>query len=233
MADLVCSLFDLNGIDEKHLAFFRDRMPWEWLDDLAAYIKSHGSFVREDALKGCYVPDETEGPVFIEPDAIIKAGAIVRGPVYISAKAIVSYGAVVRDGSWIMAGCHVGKGSEVRGSILFPDVVCKRQNYVGDSVIGSRVRLFTGARVSNEPLHRSIAKTVSVRWENASIDTGLQKFGCLIGDGSVIGGGATLSHGAIIGRNCIIQHNLAVSGTIPADSEVIARHDPEVRPREF
>lgn len=218
--DLVTSLFDLSNVHEKHRKFLEGRQPWQWLADLMEHLKTFPNRPREDALRHGGECDDSEGPVYIEEGVRLQVGSLVKGPAYISRNTVVAYGAIVRDGCLIMPDSRIGKGCEVRGSIILSNATCKRQNYVGDSVIGNRVRLFTGAKVSNEPLRRHGDPQIMIRWETETIATGLHKLGTLIGDGTTIGCGVTLNHGSVIGRDCAIDHNLVISGAVPHECDV-------------
>jgi NDP-sugar pyrophosphorylase family protein len=105
-------------------------------------------------------------------------------------------------------------------------------NYVGDSILGHKAHLGAGVKISNVKLVRG---NVCVEIEGAPFDTGLRKFGALLGDHTDIGCNAVLNPGSIIGRGAVIYPNVNWRGLLPANMiaknkaavEVVAR-----RPRE-
>jgi acetyltransferase-like isoleucine patch superfamily enzyme len=88
-------------------------------------------------------------------------------------------------------------------------------NYVGDSILGHRAHLGAGVKISNVKL---LPGNVTVEVDGASVDTGLRKFGALLGDGAEAGCNAVLNPGSILGRGAIVYPNVFWRGFLPADS---------------
>jgi bifunctional N-acetylglucosamine-1-phosphate-uridyltransferase/glucosamine-1-phosphate-acetyltransferase GlmU-like protein len=91
-------------------------------------------------------------------------------------------------------------------------------NFVGDSILGHDVNLEAGAIVANYRNERD-APAISFMHANARIDTGVDKFGALVGDGARIGANAVIAPGAfiapgtIIGGLSLLDRGVGVSGS--------------------
>jgi bifunctional N-acetylglucosamine-1-phosphate-uridyltransferase/glucosamine-1-phosphate-acetyltransferase GlmU-like protein len=126
----------------------------------------------------------------------------------------------------------VGNSSELKNAWLFNGAQVPHFNYVGDSILGHKAHLGAGVKISNFKLDGS---NVAVELGGRPRDTGLRKFGALIGDRTDIGCNAVLNPGSIIGRGSILYPNVNWRGVLPpgqiaknrAPLEVVAR---EVRP---
>ena len=65
---------------------------------------------------------------------------------------------------------------------------------------------------------KSDKKPVVVKAAGERIETGLKKFGAMLGDGVEVGCGTVLNPGSVVGKNCIIYPLSMVRGFVPADS---------------
>ena len=137
-----------------------------------------------------------------------------------------------RRPSGLTAICVVGNSCEVVRSILFNEVQIPHFNYVGDSILGFKAHLGAGAVLSN---FKSLSGTITVELNGEPLDTGLSKFGALIGDGAEIGCNAVLNPGSIIGRGAVIYPGVNWRGVLPANMIAKNRATVEVvvlRPRD-
>lgn len=135
------------------------------------------------------------GPAIFGDDCEIRPNAFVRGHV------------LAGDG------VVLGNASEVKQAILFSKVQLPHFNYVGDSILGYGAHLGAGAIVSN---FKSTKEPVKVLWNGEVIETGLRKFGAILGDGVEVGCNAVLNPGTLIGMGTIIYPLTSVRGSIPA-----------------
>ncbi|MBI3191464.1 MAG: UDP-N-acetylglucosamine diphosphorylase, partial [Pedosphaera parvula] len=110
-------------------------------------------------------------------------------------------------------GCVVGNSCELKHSMLFNGCQGPHFNYVGDSILGGKSHLGAGVKISNVKLDHS---NVFVDVDGQPFDTGLRKFGALLGDGAEIGCNAVLNPGSIIGRNAMVYPNTNWRGILPA-----------------
>lgn len=169
--------------------------PWELLEanewklgDLEPTVRGE---VHDDA--------ELRGPVSVEEDATIEAGAVIEGPVLVRASADVGPNAYVRGATLLDTGVHVGHGVEVKNSVVMRGTNIPHLSYIGDSVLGPRVNLGAGTQVANLR-HDGADVRVSVKGER--ISTGRRKFGIVAGPdaktaiNTSLNAGVTLSAGA-------------------------------------
>ena len=147
--------------------------------------------------------------VFAARDAKISNTATVIGPTVIGHGAEIRPGAYIRGSVIIGDGAVIGNSTEIKNSVIFDGAALPHYNYVGDSVIGYRAHLGAGAVISNLRLDK---KSVTIRDGDKKVDTGLRKFGALVGDGAEIGCGAVISPGSIIERGCIVYPLSHVNG---------------------
>jgi len=154
-----------------------------------------------------------KGNVFIGSGSIVEYGTVIKGPAYIGKNCMIGPQAYIRPGTVICDNAQIGR-AEVKGSIIFPSVKAHHVSYIGDSIIGSNVNIAVGVQ------------TLNVRHDNKSIiifsggerhQTGLKKFGAVIGDKCKIGGNCVLNPGTLIGKNCWTYPNVLLKGFYPSD----------------
>jgi acetyltransferase-like isoleucine patch superfamily enzyme len=96
---------------------------------------------------------------------------------------------------------------------------------VGDSILGHKAHLGAGVILSNVKL---VPGNISVEVEGVPFDTGLRKFGALLGDRCEIGCNSVISPGSIIGRGAVIYPSLVWRGILPDNMMVKNRAGQEV-----
>ena len=172
--------------------------------------------VVPDSVPDSVSIDDTAGPICIDDRAIIGECVRIEGPCYIGPGAEVRHGAYVRPNSWLCEGAVLGHASECKHSLLLPGAKAPHFNYVGDSVLGRGVNLGAGCKLSNL---RNDERSVLVRGlTGGEIDSGLRKFGAILGDGVAIGCNGVTNPGVILGVGSNVWPNVTVSGVHPADS---------------
>jgi len=102
-------------------------------------------------------------------------------------------------------------------------------NYVGDSVLGLRVNLGAGVKLSNWKISQD--KHIMLRVGAETIDTGLNKFGAILGDDVEVGCNTVTNPGTVVGARTIIYANATVRGFVPADSVLKVRQQQQITPR--
>ena len=202
-------LFDLGQTEHASL-FDSLGKPWQILPRLAGYLLDN---LRPQQLGQAHGQAVIEGDVFIGEGTVIEAGALICGPVWIGRNCRIGHGATLRGNVIVGDGCVVGHAAELKNSLLFNGCDVPHFNYVGDSVLGHRVHLGAGVMLSN---YRLIRGKVNVRLASGPVDSGLAKFGALIGDRTEIGCNTVLNPGAIIGRDCVLYPNVNFTGVLPA-----------------
>ena len=203
-------LFDLS--QTEHVALFEGvEYPWDPLKRLAEYIRTHLQRVQRH---------QTVGQVHIGPDVsigegtVVEHGAMILGPAIIGRNCQIRHNAYIRENVIIGDDCVVGNSCEVKNSVLFNRAAVPHFNYVGDSILGYRAHLGAGAVLSNIKL---APENIWVEMDGRCIDTGLRKFGALVGDLTDVGCNSVLNPGSIIGRGALIYPNISWRGILPAN----------------
>lgn len=103
----------------------------------------------------------------------------------------------MRGGTYLAGECTIGPGSELKTSFMFPGSKIAHLNFIGDSILGSNVNIEAGAIVANYR-NELDDKTIRILLDGKMIDTGVDKFGALIGDRSRVGANAVIAPGALL-----------------------------------
>ena len=151
--------------------------------------------------------------VYIGEGTVIEPGAYIKGPAWIGAGCEIRQGAYIRENVIVGAGSVIGNSSELKNSVLFAKCQVPHFNYVGDSVLGACVHLAAGVIVSNLKLDGT---TIDVRLGGEVINTGLRKFGALIGDQAEVGCHTVLNPGSVLGRRALVYPNVCWRGVLKA-----------------
>ncbi len=184
------------------------RYPWEALSGIGDLILSLGA-----ELDGMEY-EEISPRVWVHKSAKIAPTAFIGAPCIIGERTEVRHCAFIRGSALIGADCVVGNSCELKNVILFDRVQVPHYNYVGDSILGYRAHMGAGAVTSNV---KSDKTPVVVKGER-EIETGLKKFGAVLGDGVEVGCNSVLNPGTVIGRNTNIYPLSSVRGTVPENS---------------
>ncbi len=166
-----------------------------------------------EVMPGAFVDS---GAVTIGEGARVEPGAYVQGPAYIGAGCVVRHGALVRQNVILCPGSVLGHASEAKNSLFLPQAHAPHFNYVGDSILGHRVNLGAGAKLSN--LTVLSAKdpatgrrpTIHIQVEEVVFDTGLAKLGAILGDDAQTGCNAVLNPGCLVGLRSLVYANLSL-----------------------
>jgi NDP-sugar pyrophosphorylase family protein len=213
-----------NFLDLKQFSFPElfdgEEQVWDALKRLPDFIRQHLKPARLCTTIGVpYIADD----VFIGKGTVIEHGALIKGPAIIGENCQIRSSAYVRGNVIVVNDCVLGNASEFKNSVLFNGVQVPHFSYVGDSILGFKAHLGAGVILSNA---KSMKGNVTVKYGN-DIDTGLRKFGAIIGDGCDIGCNCVLNPGSIIGRNTVLYPNILWRGVCPADSIVKLRQQLE------
>lgn len=183
--------------------------PWEALAGISDYVKALGSTLKEEEYekRGENVWISKEAKVaptaFIGENVIICKGAEIRHCAFIRGNAIVGENAVV------------GNSTELKNVILFNRVQVPHYNYVGDSILGFKSHMGAGSITSNVKSDKTL---VVVKDKDTQYETGLKKFGAMLGDEVEVGCNSVLNPGTVIGKNSNIYPTSCVRGVIPSKS---------------
>lgn len=199
----VNTLLDLSHTQAKSL-LEQVQYPWEALCGIGDQILELGTALGEDYTH----PQET---VWIHKTAKVAPSAFIGEKVIIGPHTEVRHCAFIRGNALIGEGCVVGNSTELKNVILFDGVQVPHYNYVGDSILGYKAHLGAGAITSNVKGDHSL---VVVKNGEERIQTGLKKFGAILGDRAEIGCGAVLNPGTVIGRESNVYPLSMVRGTV-------------------
>lgn len=206
-----CKIKNLYNLDEtiaKEI-FNGCEYPWEVLPKIKDFILELGNNLNtEDYTK-------IGENVWIAKSAKVAPTAYINGPTIIGKDAEIRHCAFIRGNAIVGDGCVVGNSTELKNVILFNKVQVPHYNYVGDSILGCRSHMGAGSITSNV---KSDKKLVIVKNENEQIETGLKKFGAIIGDDVEVGCGSILNPGTVVGRNSNIYPLSSVRGVIAENS---------------
>jgi NDP-sugar pyrophosphorylase family protein len=203
-------LFDLS--QTEHAALFEGcEYAWDALKKLKDYLKTNLRPGLHNICKGeAYIGEQ----VFIGEGTVVEDGVMIKGPAIIGRNCQLRHNAYFREDVIVGDHCVVGNSCELKNVLMFNNCQVPHFNYVGDSILGYKSHLGAGVKVSNVKLDNS---NVMVEIDGKPFDTGLRKFGALIGDGVDIGCNAVLNPGSIIGRDSVIYPNANWRGILPAN----------------
>ncbi len=205
-------------------------LPWEILVSLktrmAALLEEVGPSLPAD------LPDSAviKGAVHIEEGALIEENTFIAGPTYIAAGAEVRFGAYIRGDVYVGAEAVVGHDTEVKHSLLLPGAKAAHFAYVGDSILGRDVNLGAGTKCANVRVDMSKEGLV-VRIEGRSYQTGIRKFGAILGNGVSLGCNSVTNPGTLVGRDTLVYSLANLSGYLPPRSVVKVRQEQRIVPR--
>lgn len=183
--------------------------PWEVLPKIGSFIVKLGETLPEDRY-------ERRGEnVWVARSAKIYPSAYIGGPAIIDEEAEVRHCAFIRGNAIVGKGAVVGNSTELKNVILFNKVQTPHYNYVGDSVLGYKAHMGAGSITSNVKSDKTL---VVVKSAAGSIETGLKKFGAMLGDNVEVGCNSVLNPGSVIGRETNIYPLSRVRGYVPEKS---------------
>jgi NDP-sugar pyrophosphorylase family protein len=203
-------LFDLT--QTEHAALFTDcEHAWDALKLLKVYIEKRVRPNRHSEQRvSVFIGERVE----IGEGTVIEEGVMIKGPAIIGRGCEIRHNAYIREHVIIGDHCVVGNSCEFKHSVLFNHAVVPHFSYVGDSILGHKAHLGAGVKISNVKL---VPGNVTVEKDGIPFDTGLRKFGAMLGDHTDIGCNSVLNPGSIIGRGSVIYPNTNWRGILLAN----------------
>lgn len=199
---------DLNQTMAKELLESKT-YPWEVLPLISEFIVKLGNTLSEEEY-------EKRGEnVWVAKSAKVAPTAFINGPAIIGKEAEIRHCAFIRGNALVGEGAVVGNSTELKNVILFNKVQVPHYNYVGDSVLGFKSHMGAGSITSNV---KSDKKLVVVKGQNVQIETGMKKFGAMLGDEVEVGCGSVLNPGTVVGSHTNIYPLSSVRGVVPSNS---------------
>lgn len=183
--------------------------PWEALPKISDFIMKLGATLPKDEY------EQRGENIWVAYSAKVAPTAYLNGPLIICPNAEIRHCAFIRGSAIVGEGAVVGNSTELKNCIIFQNAQVPHYNYIGDSILGYKSHLGAGAITSNLKSDKSI---VTIPTANGKIDTGLKKFGAIVGDNVEVGCNSVLNPGTVIGRNTNVYPLSMVRGTIPQNS---------------
>lgn len=204
----VKELYSLDETIAKDL-FDGATYPWEVLPKISTFILELGKTLSEEEY------DRVGEDVWIAKSANVFESAYIHGPAIIGKNAEVRHCAFIRGNAIVGEGAVVGNSTELKNVVLFNKVQVPHYNYVGDSILGYKAHMGAGSITSNV---KSDKKLVVVKTSEGTIETGIKKFGAMVGDEVEVGCGSVLNPGTVVGKNSNIYPLSSVRGFVPGGS---------------
>ena len=204
----VCNLYDLSQTMAKDLLESVE-YPWEALPKINDFILELGSKLDQEKY------NKVGEDVWIAKTAKVAPTSYIAGPAIIGENAEIRHCAFIRGKAIVGEGAVVGNSTELKNVILFNKVQVPHYNYVGDSILGFKAHMGAGSITSNV---KSDKKLVVVKNGDNTIETGMKKFGAMIGDEVEVGCGSVLNPGTVVGKNSNIYPLSSVRGVIAKNS---------------
>jgi len=222
--------FDLSDFEYREI-FDKFSNVWEVLPHIKEFIKGvikpNVKHIRKDVevlkttklengailYKGCFLMDDE---IEIKAGAVIEPGALVCGPAIICENAVLRQGAYVRGSVIVGRKSVVGHTTEMKNAIMTSESKAGHFAYIGDSIVG-KVNLGAGTKLAN---FKITEEEIKINVNGGKINTGLRKFGAILGDGVSTGCNSVTMPGTIIGKDSLIYPNTTVRGFIPRNSVI-------------
>lgn len=202
----VNDLYDLtHSLAGNYLSGFD--YPWQALKGIKELILTLGPSLGEDY-------EEVSPTVWVHKTAAVAPTAYLGAPCIIGANTEVRHCAFIRGSALVGENCVVGNSVELKNVILFDNVQVPHYNYVGDSVLGYKSHMGAGSVTSNVKSDKTL---VVVKNGDEKIETGLKKFGAMLGDYVEVGCNSVLNPGTVLGRRASVYPTSCVRGCVPED----------------
>lgn len=226
-------LFDLSQTEHAGL-FDGCEHAWEALKKIQEWVAAKGRGELRNRCEGtAYIGKQ----VWIGEGTVVEDGVMIKGPAIIGRQCQIRHNAYIRENVIIGDHCVVGNSSELKNAYLFNNAQVPHFNYVGDSILGHKAHLGAGVILSN---YKLVPGNIMLELDGQPFDTGLRKFGALVGDGAEVGCNSVLNPGSIIGRKSVIYPGVFWRGILPAgmivknkaDLEIVVRRAPSTSAKE-
>lgn len=207
-------LYDLSHTEAKPL-LEQYTYPWEVLPHIGEFIVKLGESLPKEEYT------EVTEHVWVHKTAKVFASAYLAGPAIIGAETEVRQCAFVRGNALVGKGCVIGNSTELKNVIIFDHVQVPHYNYVGDSILGFKSHMGAGSITSNVKSDKTLVHvkgTDPETNERFDLETGLKKFGAMLGNYVEVGCNSVLNPGTVIGSNSNVYPLSPVRGFVPAES---------------
>lgn len=211
----ISNLYDLEHTIAREL-FSGLTYPWEALGAIGDFIRKLGPALDPEKY------EQRGEDIWVAKNARTAPSAYLNGPLIIDENAEIRHCAFIRGSAIVGKDAVVGNSTELKNVVIFNAVQVPHYNYVGDSILGYRSHMGAGSITSNVKSDKTL---VVVRDGEEEIETGLKKFGAMLGDFAEIGCNSVLNPGTVIGRHTNVYPLSSVRGVVPPDSIYKCRNE--------
>ncbi len=201
----IVNLYDLNETIASEL-FNGLTYPWEALSQIKGFIEKLGPTLDPDRF------EQRGETVWVAKSAKLFESAYLGDHIIIDEEAEVRQCAFLRNNAIVGKNAVVGNSTELKNVVLFNRVQVPHFNYVGDSILGFKAHMGAGSITSNVKSDKTL---VVLQNGEERIETGLKKFGAMLGDNVEVGCNSVLNPGTVIGRNSNVYPVSSVRGLVP------------------
>ncbi len=188
---------------------FTFEYPWLALGGIKNYILKKAESLNKEEFR------EISQDVWVHNTVTIAPTASVTGPCIIDEGTEVRQCAFIRGSALVGKNCVIGNSTELKNVIICDNVQVPHYNYVGDSILGFKSHMGAGAVTSNVKSDKTL---VTVKYNGEKIETGLKKFGAILGEYVEVGCNSVLNPGTVICPHSNIYPLSCVRGVVPPDS---------------
>lgn len=167
---------------------------------------------------GCCLMDDQ---IYIGSNTMVEPTALIKGPTYIGDNTEIRHGAYIRGNVLVGDNCVVGHATEIKSSVMLGDSKAGHFAYIGDSILGE-VNLGAGTKLANLKM---VDSPMVLNIDNVTYETGLRKFGAIIGDGVETGCNSVTAPGTILAKNVLLYPNGTARGFYPQNTLIKVRQD--------
>ena len=199
--------------------------PWEALAGIGDFIRKLGPTLDKEKY------EQRGDDIWVAKNATVFESAYLHGPLIIDEEAEIRHCAFIRGNAIVGKGSVVGNSTELKNVIIFNSVQVPHYNYVGDSILGYKSHMGAGSITSNVKSDKTLVVVKDSYDTKGEIETGLKKFGAMLGDYVEVGCNSVLNPGTVIGSRSNIYPLSRVRGVIPSHSifkdkdNVVAKQD--------
>ncbi len=166
--------------------------------------------------------------IFIGEDVVIEPSALIKGPAIIGDRTEIRHGAYLRGETLVGNDCVVGHTTEMKSSIMLGDSKAGHFAYIGDSILG-KVNLGAGTKLANLKM---VDSPILVNINEIEYQTGLRKFGAVLGDGVETGCNSVTAPGTLISKNSLLYPNGTARGYYPPGTIIKVKQQQETIERD-
>lgn len=208
-----CKIENMYDLDQTMAAelFEGKTYPWEVLPEIGEFIKKLGETLDPEIY-------ENKGEnIWIAKSAKVWPTVSITGPCIIGENTEVRQCAFIRGNALVGNDCVVGNSTELKNVVLFNHVQVPHYNYVGDSVLGYYSHMGAGSITSNVKSDKTLV-VVKDRESGEQIETGLKKFGAMLGNYVEVGCNSVLNPGTVICPDSNVYPTSSVRGVVTPHS---------------